>query len=156
MKKQRTSVVFSYSSWRLYIDFFEYCEGMPGFEDVRARAMAHPSETSTLTLLADYGKAAWEEDIEAASANLRLLQEELSLEKQSLEQLVLAREAKQAKHEKDLRIITTDLFNYIKNNEKTLVQAKLLERRAMEMYSQLKAEGRTTAEIDRLAQSLLT
>jgi hypothetical protein len=107
-------------------------------------------------LLSEYGAAAWEEDIEAATANLVVLQEELAKEKQALEQLVMAREAKRAKHEKDLGIATTDLFNYLRNNEKTLIQVKLLERRAKDMYMQLKAEGRTNAEIDRLADSLLT
>jgi hypothetical protein len=118
--------------------------------------MAQPSETSTLSLLSEYGTAAWEEDIEAATANLTVLQEELAEEKQALEQLVMAREAKRAKHEKDLGIATTDLFNYLRNNEKTLIQGKLLERRAKDMYMQLKAEGRTNPEIDRVADSLLT
>ena len=110
----------------------------------------------TLQLLIDYGKPAWEEDIEGASACLGQLREELEAGKQQLEQLVNTRTSKIQKNDKELLIATTDFFNYLRNNEKTLVQVKILEKRAKQMFEELKAAGKTNPDIEKQASLLLS
>ena len=124
--------------------------------DVRAQAVSLESEINNVALLTEFGKAAWEEDIAAASATLAALRQELEVVRSSQQQLVHARQVRDAKLDKEVAILEKDLFSYIRNNEKTAIQVKVIEARAKLVYNQVKASGKTTSEIERLAEALLT
>jgi hypothetical protein len=125
-------------------------------QDPRIAAMTQDSEIENIEILIEYGHGAFEEDIASASANLALLQEQLAAAKQELEQLVNNRDRARAKYEKDLSIATTDLFNYLRNNEKTLIQVKMMEKRVKDRYAEMKAMGAPISpEIEKLASLLV-
>ena len=125
-------------------------------EDVRARFMHQQSDLENLELLVEYGQAAWEEDLVVPRYDVERMRAQLASEKSDLDNLTMDREAKQAKYDKELNLVTTDLFNYMRNNEKTLIQVKVLEKRVKTAYDTMKAQGKLTPEMERLAASLLT
>lgn len=125
-------------------------------QDPRAESMTQESVIENLDVLIEYGHSAFEEDIASALANLGILKEQLNAGKAQLEQLVNNRDRARQKYEKDLSLASTDLFNYLRNNEKTLIQVKLLEQRAREQYGQLKESGTPiSSEIEKLGSFLL-
>lgn len=125
-------------------------------EDVRATYMHQQSDLDNLELMVEYGQAAWEEDLVVPRYDLECMRAELASEKLGLDNLTMDRQTKQAQYDKEINLVTTDLFNYIRNNEKTLIQVKVLEKRAKTVYETLKAQGKVTPELERLASSLLT
>lgn len=124
--------------------------------DIRAQALYQESEKSNLALLTEFGQQAYAEDIESASIILSRLEAQLAEEMMHLQQAVDAQGAKDEKVEKELRIHEHDLMNYVRNNEKTLSQLKIMEGRAKRLYEARKAAGRSTPQLDKLADQLLT
>ena len=125
-------------------------------QDVRVRYMSQEQERENLELLIEHCPAAWEEDISSARIVLDQLKEQLAKETAELERIVTDRQSKQTKYDRELNLVTTDLFNYMRNNEKTLIQVKLLEKRAKVAFEALKADNKTTPELERQASNLLT
>jgi len=119
--------------------------------DVRAVSESTEKAMKNLSLLQQYGKQAWEMDLAHASAELALLQKQLDEERRIVDGMHANREARMAKQAKEIRILETDLFNYIRNNGKTLVQVKKLEKRAKELIE----TGPLTADQARIAETLV-
>jgi hypothetical protein len=118
--------------------------------------MSQEQERENLELLIDHCPAAWEEDLASARNILDQLRDQLAKETGELERIVTDRHNKQTKYDRELNLVTTDLFNYMRNNEKTLVQVKLLEKRAKVAFEALKADNKSTPELERQASNLLT
>ena len=124
--------------------------------DIRAQALYQESEKGNVALLTEFGQQAYVEDIESASIIYSRLEAQLAEEMMYLEQAVVAQGAKEEKVEKELRILEHDLMSYVRNNEKTLSQLKIMEARAKRLYEGLKAAGKSTPQLDKLADQLLT
>lgn len=120
--------------------------------DNRAVSVSMDMASSNLALLQKYGKEAWDKDIAVASGVLDLLRLQLEEETRIVEELRIARARRLLKHEKEIQILENDLFRYIRNNEKTLIQVKALEKRAKDLYE--KAGDFVTSDQARIAQSL--
>lgn len=125
-------------------------------DDIRAKSEYLDSEKTNLELLIEYGGPAWEEDISHARDVLNRIEEAIGREMSVLEKLDSEKKIRDDRYEKEVTILSHDLFNYIRNNEKTLLEVKSLESKAKRMYQVLKAQDQSNPQLDRLAQQLLT
>ena len=123
--------------------------------NIRAEVSFLQAEANNLGVLLEYGKAAWEADNIQQQVLLDQARKELE---QAQSELVAASEARARKAEifdRELSLVETDLFSYVRNNEKTLVGLKRLERQARGTYEE-HFKGKEVREVDRLAENLLT
>jgi hypothetical protein len=125
-------------------------------DDIRAKSEYLDSEKTNLELLIEYGGPAWAEDISHARDVLNRIEEAIAREMSVLEKLDSEKKIRDDRYEKEVTILSHDLFNYIRNNEKTLLEVKSLESKAKRMYQVLKAQDQSNPQLDRLAQQLLT
>lgn len=111
-------------------------------------------ELANLSILIEYGKEAWAADI--ANQEILLQQATRQLHVAESELAVLKSKHESSNFEKELRLVETDLFNYIRNNEKTLIGLKRAERTAFDMYTHCVNTNTATESISQTARNLLT
>jgi reverse gyrase len=109
------------------------------------------SEINNLYLLNEYGRSAWAEDNNVSRMILDSLHKEQAALQSTLQQLEAQRVLKEEKVDKQLAVIEKDLFNYIQNSGRTLVQIRTLEKRARELLSDIDELGiESSAGLDQL------
>ena len=132
-KKKKENQALVRRAFKLFVELLLHFKGIPSMDN-RAASVSMDMASSNLALLQEYGKEAWDKDIAVASGVLELLRSQLEEETRIVDELKTARARRLLKQEKEIQILENDLFRYIRNNEKTLIQVKVLEKRAKDLY----------------------